>query len=114
MLEQSGCQVLTASSGERALLILREEREGIDWLVSKASLPGLVCGSLLADEYQSFHPRRPAILLTDPFSGREGPSKGIVSIRAESNPSKVLDILQGLGAVAADAFTSEEPLAQAA
>ncbi|MFL5156848.1 MAG: response regulator, partial [Microvirga sp.] len=56
LLQTSGFEVMASPNGERALLTLCQQGDEIDWLVSKVSLPGLVCGWILKDEYQSHHP----------------------------------------------------------
>ncbi len=65
LLQAGGYDVIATPTGERALLVLCHQGEEIDWLVSKVSLPGLVCGWVLADEYHDHHPGRPALLLSD-------------------------------------------------
>jgi CheY-like chemotaxis protein len=69
MLHLAGFAVLLAPTGERALLELLERRSAIDWLITGTSLPGLVDGAILSDEFRSIHPTRPALafsaLVTD-------------------------------------------------
>lgn len=57
-----GHQVITTSSGDQAFRMLRNRDHAIDWLYSRAALPGLIDGWILADEYQAVHPRRVAII----------------------------------------------------
>jgi DNA-binding NtrC family response regulator len=54
--------VLTADLGERAFLILRHWHHQIGWLYSRAALPGLIDGWILADQYHDAHPNRPVII----------------------------------------------------
>jgi CheY-like chemotaxis protein len=93
-LQMSGFEVIAAPNGERALLKLCQQGEEIDWLVSKVSLPGLVCGWILKDEYQSHHPDRPVLLIAalDPA---EIPSAHAVFVPPAS-PVRVLEVLQAL------------------
>ena len=58
--EAQGLIVLTAESGEAALILLREHGARIDWLFTDIRLPGLI-GWTVADEYRLSHPLRPVI-----------------------------------------------------
>jgi CheY-like chemotaxis protein len=57
-LHLAGFETLGASTGERALLLLREHGRKIGWLVTSRTLPGLVDRGILADEFHSYHPSR--------------------------------------------------------
>jgi len=94
LLQTSGFEVMASPNGERALLILCQQGDEIDWLVSKVNLPGLVCGWILKDEYQSHHPDRPVLLIAalDPA---EIPSAHAVFVPPAS-PVRVLEVLQAL------------------
>jgi CheY-like chemotaxis protein len=94
LLQMSGFEVMASPNGERALLTLCQHGNDIDWLVSKVSLPGLVCGWILKDEYQSHHPDRPVLLIAalDPA---EIPSAHAVFVPPAS-PVRVLEVLQAL------------------
>jgi DNA-binding NtrC family response regulator len=61
-LQPEGFEIVLAETGERALLILRDRSRPIDWLYSRAALPGLVDGWILADEYHVTHPNRAVIV----------------------------------------------------
>ncbi|MBJ6124199.1 response regulator [Microvirga splendida] len=89
-----GFDVIAVPAGDRALLALCHLGEEIDWLVSKVSLPGLVCGWILADEYHEHHPNRPALLLSD-LDPAEKPSAHAVFIPPQA-PMRVLEVLQAL------------------
>ncbi|WP_322883792.1 hypothetical protein [Microvirga lotononidis] len=54
--------VLTAHTGERALLILTHRQHRIGWLYCRAALPGLIDGWILADQYHDVYPSRPVIV----------------------------------------------------
>ena len=60
-LQAAGYDVVSAGTGERALVLLREWPRHIDWLYTAVELPGLVDGWILADEYHQAHPSRPVI-----------------------------------------------------
>jgi DNA-binding NtrC family response regulator len=55
-------EVITADTGERAFLALRDWSHPIGWLYTRAVLPGLVDGWILADEYHGMHRDRSVIL----------------------------------------------------
>ena len=55
-------EVFTADTGEKAFLALRDWSHRIGWLYTRAVLPGLVDGWILADEYHDMHGNRPVIL----------------------------------------------------
>ena len=47
-LRDQGHEVITAETGERAFVVLRDREHPIDWLYTRASLPGLIDGWILA------------------------------------------------------------------
>ena len=55
-------EAITADTGERAFLALRDWSHPIDWLYTRAVLPGLIDGWILADQYHDRHGNRPVIL----------------------------------------------------
>jgi CheY-like chemotaxis protein len=61
-LRAGGYEVATASTGERAFLMLRDERRWVGWLYTRADLPGLIDGAILADEYRDRFPGRPVVI----------------------------------------------------
>jgi DNA-binding response OmpR family regulator len=63
LLRMAGFEAVTARTGEAALALMIEQRDGIAWLVAKAELPGLVCGRVLADEFSRWHPASSAVVL---------------------------------------------------
>ena len=60
-LERAGFEPALAATGEQGLLLLREWPRRIGWLYTEAELPGLVDGSILADEFHRAHPTRPVL-----------------------------------------------------
>ncbi|MBF9194657.1 response regulator [Microvirga terrestris] len=94
LLHAGGFNVIAAPAGDRALLNLCHLGNEIDWLVSKVSLPGLVCGWILADEYHEHHPDRPALLLStsDPAAKT---SANVVFIPPAA-PMRVIEVLQAM------------------
>ena len=63
LLRMAGFEAVTARTGEAALALMIEQRDGIAWLLAKAKLPGLVCGRVLADEFSRWHPASSAVVL---------------------------------------------------
>jgi CheY-like chemotaxis protein len=61
-LRASGFEVVTAATGESALSLLRDWHHPIGWLHTRADLPGLIDGWILADEYRDGHPDRAAVI----------------------------------------------------
>lgn len=73
-LQRAGFEPVGASSGEGALLLLREGRAAIDWLVTHRSLPGLVDGPVLVDEFRTYHSLRPVLVAGSQGMSRTGGS----------------------------------------
>ena len=61
-LRAQGHEAITADTGESAFLALRDWSHPIGWLYTRAVLPGLVDGWILADEYHDMHRDRAVIL----------------------------------------------------
>ncbi|MBD2750609.1 hypothetical protein IC232_28570 [Microvirga sp. BT688] len=61
-LRASGFEVVNAATGESAFSLLRDWRRPIGWLYTRADLPGLIDGWILADEYRDGHPDRAAVI----------------------------------------------------
>ena len=60
-LQKAGYSVLAADTGERALDLLREWSERIDWLFVDIRLPGVIDGWVVGSEFTLNHPLRPVI-----------------------------------------------------
>lgn len=95
LLLTGGFDVITAPTGERALLALCQHRDEIDWLVSEVRLPGLVCGWMLADEYRQHHLDHPAVLIPPNFDPTKMSSEKVVFVPPGA-PMRVLEVLQAL------------------
>ena len=94
LLQMAGFEAVTARTGEAGLALMIEQRDHIAWLVTKAKLPGLVCGLVLADEFSRWHPSQAAVV-------------------AETiAPMQALEALKGLRAAAE--VSGAEPLEAAA
>ena len=61
-LRAAGHDVVTAESGEQAFLMLRDWQRPIGWLYTRAILPGLIDGWILADEYHDSHSGRAVVV----------------------------------------------------
>jgi len=61
-LRAAGYDVTTADTGECAFTILRDWQHPISWLYTRASLPILIDGWILADEYHDHNRLRPAVI----------------------------------------------------
>jgi DNA-binding NarL/FixJ family response regulator len=83
-LRDEGAEVVTAATGEQALLRLRDWSKPIGWLYAKAPLPGWV----LADEYHDAYPRRSAVI----SAGERRPSSRD-RIMENPAPAGILDAL---------------------
>ena len=97
-LTRAGLEPKTAETGERALLILRQWPRHIDWLVTKTKLPGLVDGSMLADEVHQAHPDRPVLLAS---RDADRPSQTHAVVVDPASPATVVGALQDLAPGAA-------------
>jgi CheY-like chemotaxis protein len=104
MLGLGGFDVLSAPNGERALLMIRAERERIGWLVTRDELPGLTCGRILADEYRTYHPARPALI-----TGARAAGRSESAVRMEATAP--MDILEAVKALTAQALHAVELVA---
>ena len=92
-LRARGHDVITAATGERAFLALRDWSRPIDWLYTRAALPGLIDGWILADEYDETHRNRTVVI-----SGPEAriPPRGDVVLNQPMPPTAFEVILGAL------------------
>ena len=77
-LERAGFAPTLAATGEQGLVLLREWPQRIDWLYTKAELPGLVDGWILAEEFHQAHPSRPVLYGLPRDGKRQSHERGIV------------------------------------
>jgi CheY-like chemotaxis protein len=91
-LRGAGYDVMGASTGEQAFRLLRDRQRPIEWLYTRAALPGLIDGWLLADQHRDNHPDRPAII-----GAREArlSARGDIVLR-EPEPEDILSALRSL------------------
>ena len=95
-LEVSGFEVISADTGERALLALREWGRRIDWLFTAVALPGLVDGWIVADEYHWHHPERAVVHACAPGTDYAQSSGRSIFVRKPVSPIDVLTIIKQL------------------
>lgn len=84
--------VVTAESGEQAFFMLRDRQRLIGWLYTRATLPGLIDGWILADEYHDTRPGRPVIIAAP----QARPSRTGDTILAQPTPAAVMEALRHL------------------
>jgi hypothetical protein len=82
--------VTTADTGEHAFLILRDWQHPIGWLYTRASLPILIDGWILADEYHDTYPIRPVVIA----ASEDRSSAGGDIILSQPSPAAVLETIQ--------------------
>ena len=90
VLRAGGEEVITAATGEQAFGVLRDWSKPVDWLYTKARLPGLIDGWILADAFHDTHPSRVAIIAAD---RDRTSSRGDVVLGQES-PASILHALR--------------------
>jgi CheY-like chemotaxis protein len=61
-LRAGGFEVVTAATGQSAFSVLRDWHRPIGWLYTRADLPGLIDGWILADEFREGQPDRAAVI----------------------------------------------------
>ena len=88
-LRTSGLEVETAATGESAFSRLRDWHRPIGWLYTRADLPGLIDGWILADEYRDGHPQRAAVIA----ASRERVSAQSYVVLSEPSLTAALDAL---------------------
>ena len=77
LLRMGGYEVLSADTGERAFVIMREWRGRIDCLFTEIKLRGLVDGWIVGDEFQLLNPLQP-IVYADADPARRMPDAAFV------------------------------------
>jgi CheY-like chemotaxis protein len=103
-LQAAGYDVVSAATGERAFVLLREWPRRIDWLYTAVELPGLVDGWILADEYHQTHPSRPVIYADGKSLERRAKPRAIY-LQGPVTPMAVLRTLRQADALSAQTST---------
>jgi CheY-like chemotaxis protein len=99
-LQATGYDVVSAATGERALVLLREWPRRTDWLCTVVELPGLVDGWILADEYHQTHPSRP-VIYADGKSVERRAKPHAIFLQRLASPMAVLRVLRQAEALSA-------------
>ena len=95
-LEQAGFDPTLAATGEQGVVRLREWPRRIGWLYTKAELPGLVDGWILAEEFHQAHPSRP-VLYRVPRHGRQPSHERGIILTTPASAWRVVEVLLRLG-----------------
>jgi DNA-binding NarL/FixJ family response regulator len=90
-LQTAGYQVVTEESGERAFLSVRNWQRPIDWLYTRAALPRMVDGWILADAYHEVYAHRPVVI-----SAAEMRASARDIILKQPSPAEVMNALRSL------------------
>jgi hypothetical protein len=69
-------------------MIVRDRRHAVGWLYTRAALPGLINGWILADAYHDIHPNRPVVV-----AASEGRLAGLDVVLKQPAPTLVLEVL---------------------
>ncbi len=96
LLQIAGYEVLTAETGERALLTLRERGPAIGWLFTAVALPGLADGWMLGDEFHRHHPSRPIVYASANEADLRRQGSGTVVVRRPIAPVEVFATIKSL------------------
>ncbi|NIX77513.1 hypothetical protein [Microvirga terricola] len=91
-LRTAGYDVTTSDTGEQAFLVLRDWQHPIGWLYTRAGLPFLIDGWILADEYHDMYSTRPAVIAAS--ENRSSPRGDI--ILGQPSPVAVLETIRQL------------------
>jgi CheY-like chemotaxis protein len=91
-LEHVGYQVVPVDTGEKALAILQDRKQDIDWLFTDIRLPGIIDGWRVADEFRLTHPFRPVVYATAyaPEQARQQQLHGSYFFRKPYRPAQVV------------------------
>ena len=91
-LERAGFAPTRAATGEQGVVRLREWPRRIGWLYTKAELPGLVDGWILADEFHQAHPSRPVLYGVPRYARHQYLQRGI-ALTTPVSPRGVAEVL---------------------
>ncbi len=96
LLKMAGYDVLSARTGEQALLTLVQERGRIDCLFTAVELPGLVDGWMLADEFRVTEPALPVVFATNSKPAKARRPEGAAFVARPVLPPKVVEAVKRL------------------
>ena len=91
LLKMAGYDVLSARTGEQALLTLVQERGRLDCLFTAIELPGLVDGWMLADEFRVADAALPVVFATRSKPAKARRPKGTAFVARPVLPPKAVE-----------------------
>ena len=97
-LEEVGYKVIAVDSGEKALAILQDRKQEIDWLFTDIRLPGVIDGWRVADEFRLNHPLRPVVYATGYSPEEPRQLHGSFFFRKPYRPSQIVAAFRRLNA----------------
>src|SRR3954468_3285074 len=109
LLRMAGFDVRSAATGEQALVSLRKHRQEIHWLFTELEMPGLICGVMLADEFNRSHPSRPIVFAAAHAGEDPIETAQVVVLPKPVSPLQVREALKALrSAVGSNASLRQE------
>ena len=91
LLKMAGYDVLSARTGEQALLTLVQERGRIDCLFTAVELPGLVDGWMLAEEFRVTRATMPVVFATKSKPAKARRAEGTAFVAHPVLPPKAVE-----------------------
>lgn len=88
--QRAGLAVVSASSGEDALTLLRTRGFDFDWLLTDINLPGMIDGWTVALAFREVRPDRPVIYASTNAYFDRRPLRGSLSVR---KPFQICEIV---------------------
>jgi two-component system OmpR family response regulator len=88
-LPEQGFAVMTAATGEEAIEILWQHKERVEWLFTNISLPGLVDGWRVAEEFRFAHPLRSVVYAASQCLDEPLPGAASLFVRKPYHPADV-------------------------
>jgi CheY-like chemotaxis protein len=92
----TGCEVVSAYTGEESLEILRGP-EGIDWLLADIRLPGQIDGWTVGSEFSLSHPLRPVIYISGTERDSARKVAGSIFLFKPVDVSELISMFERLG-----------------
>jgi CheY-like chemotaxis protein len=109
LLKMAGYDVLSAPTGEHALLLLVQERGRIDCLFTALELPGLVDGWMLADEFRVVDAALPVVFATTSRAAKTRRLQRAAFVAYPVLPPKVVEAMNKVTGRTAAAPKSRRP-----
>jgi CheY-like chemotaxis protein len=90
--ERRGLDVVSASSAEAALTLIRDQGQSIDWLFTDINLPGLIDGWQIVSVFRQRYPRRPIIVASAGPRDDQSMVAGSIFIQKPYLPADIVSI----------------------